>query len=102
MCCFQTNIVALNETSDLNDTSVSNLVPVSSASASDDGHCIWYGVCADRGNHKLYCSYNGTAKPLDPAGKKLLSKWCPQLLDRNNGLTCCDQEQVNSFFFFYN
>lgn len=45
---------------------------------------------------RQYCSYNGTAKPLDEEGKSLLNVWCPHLLiDQENTVTCCDKEQVS-------
>lgn len=65
--------------------------------ADDDGSCVWYGVCKNMTgtSHKLYCSYNGTAKQLDSNGQRLLSQYCPQLLsDAANTFTCCDAEQV--------
>lgn len=66
--------------------------------ASDNsGHCIWYGECyKDEMQHKKNCFYNGTAKPLDSEGQKLLAKHCPHLLvDDGTGInTCCDTNQL--------
>lgn len=53
-------------------------------------------------NHKLYCAYNGTAKPVNDEGKKLLSTWCPHLLEEHNNNLCCDNEQVRTVFFVLN
>lgn len=44
----------------------------------------------------MYCAYDGPAKPVDDAGKKLLSKWCPNLLEEHNSNLCCDNEQVGT------
>lgn len=65
---------------------------------------MWYGVCQNvtATSHKLYCSYNGTAKKLDDDGRRLLSQYCPHLLnDTGDTLTCCDAEQVNFANFFF-
>lgn len=61
--------------------------------------CVWYGVCKVTPiKHKLYCSYNGTAKALDGEGQKLLAEFCPHLLGgQDNTYTCCDNEQVSPF-----
>lgn len=71
-------------------------VDAAAAAGDNDGHCVWYGVCHKdpATTHKLYCSYNGTAKQLDDDGRKLLSVWCPHVLEKYDGLTCCDNEQV--------
>lgn len=57
---------------------------------------MWYGVCkTTQINHKLYCSYNGTAHPLDNHGQELLQQYCPHLVHgANKTFTCCDEEQV--------
>lgn len=62
-----------------------------------NGQCVWYGVCKVQPPHKLYCAYDGPAKPVDDEGKKLLSKWCPNLLEEHNNKLCCDNEQVRTF-----
>lgn len=60
------------------------------------GTCVWYGVCKiTQYNHKQYCSYNGTAHPLDNHGQQLLQQYCPHLVHgADNTFTCCDAEQV--------
>lgn len=59
---------------------------------------MWYGVCnVDNFSHKLYCTYDGPAKPVDDAGKKLLSLWCPNILKEHNNTSCCDNEQVRTY-----
>lgn len=63
----------------------------------NNGTCVWYGVCQNvtATGHKLYCSYNGTAKKLDDDGLRLLTQYCPHLKnDIGDTLTCCDAEQV--------
>ncbi|EFN66499.1 Niemann-Pick C1 protein [Camponotus floridanus] len=70
--------------------------PVASDNSS---HCIWYGECyKDAAQHKKNCFYNGTAKPLDSEGQKLLAKHCPHLLvDDGTGInTCCDTNQLTT------
>ncbi|XP_012258607.2 NPC intracellular cholesterol transporter 1 isoform X2 [Athalia rosae] len=66
-------------------------------SSVDDGHCVWYGACyTDELLHEKNCPYTGEAKLLDMSGQKLLSKWCPHLMnDTGNGVrTCCSSEQL--------
>lgn len=63
-----------------------------------NGQCVWYGVCNQIGSHKLYCAYDGPAKPVDDEGKDLLAKWCPNLLKEHNNNLCCDNEQVHKLF----
>lgn len=61
---------------------------------------MWYGVCKNDTitGHKLYCRYNGTAKPLSTDGQQILKKYCPHLVHgETDTYTCCDAEQVNSF-----
>lgn len=63
----------------------------------DSPTCVWYGVCHVNPltNHKLYCSNETKALPLEPEGQKLLSVHCPHLLNgRDSTYTCCDSEQV--------
>lgn len=63
----------------------------------DSSTCVWYGVCHVNPStkHKLYCSNNTKALPLEPKGQKLLSTYCPHLLNgRDNTYTCCNTEQV--------
>lgn len=33
---------------------------------------------------------------LDDPGKELLNKWCPHLVNKYGGLTCCDSKMVSS------
>ncbi|XP_075980245.1 Niemann-Pick type C-1a isoform X2 [Anticarsia gemmatalis] len=61
-------------------------------SAEADGHCIWYGLCANPGEKSTYCSYNGTAKPIEEVGKTVLEKYCPEIAA--GGLSCCNHEQL--------
>lgn len=66
----------------------------------DTGHCIWYDICSDPKAPKTqYCSYNGTAKALDQDGQKLLSKWCPHLLEKDQGLACCNNQMVSLILY---
>lgn len=66
---------------------------------SSNGQCVWYGVCEVTDlNHKLYCAYDGPAKPVNDKGKELLSTWCPNLAEEHNNNLCCDNEQVYVFF----
>lgn len=37
--------------------------------ASAEGHCVWYGVCTNQSSKNKYCAYNGTAKPIEDAGR---------------------------------
>lgn len=66
------------------------------------GTCVWYGVCkTTQALHKLYCSYNGTAQPLDNHGQELLQQYCPHLANgANKTFTCCDEEQVTKLGYF--
>lgn len=58
---------------------------------------MWYGICEkDALGHKLYCAYDGPAKEVNDEGKKLLEKWCPNLLAEHNNNLCCDNEQVRT------
>lgn len=61
----------------------------------DNATCVWYGVCNKDEEGKIqYCSYDGPAKHLNSTGQKLLSKFCPHLVNGDNTFTCCDFEQV--------
>ncbi|XP_017762316.1 PREDICTED: Niemann-Pick C1 protein isoform X5 [Eufriesea mexicana] len=72
---------------------------ISTVSAAEDGHCIWYGECyTDMMMHKKNCPYTGPPKLLDIDGQKLLAKNCPHLMiDSGNGInTCCDTNQLKT------
>ncbi|KAJ8715247.1 hypothetical protein PYW08_005228 [Mythimna loreyi] len=64
-------------------------------SASAEGHCIWYGVCASDVNKPTNCVYNGTAKPIQSTGMAILRKYCPAIAD--GGYSCCSDEQLTGF-----
>ncbi|XP_067620860.1 NPC intracellular cholesterol transporter 1 isoform X2 [Eurosta solidaginis] len=58
-------------------------------------NCIWYGVCnTDLFQHKQYCVYNGTAKPMPADGLELLKTRCQHLLEGGATEFCCDSAQV--------
>lgn len=70
----------------------------STSRSSGEYHCVWYGECNKIGILSQNCPYNGTAKPLDTEGQRLLAKWCPKLLvDKGDGVkTCCDTSQLKT------
>lgn len=59
------------------------------------GHCVWYGICnKDLKGMQQYCSYNGTAKILEPSGVELLKVYCPHFVQDDSVEVCCDKDQV--------
>lgn len=63
--------------------------------ASAEGHCVWYGVCANATEYKkTNCYYDGPAKPVEDSAKGLLEKYCPDLAA--GGMTCCDTQQLKN------
>jgi len=46
--------------------------------AASDGHCVWYGECAE-GDSKLNCYYDGLAKQLNAHAAEVLMDLCPML-----------------------
>ncbi|XP_049962855.1 NPC intracellular cholesterol transporter 1-like [Schistocerca serialis cubense] len=61
-------------------------------------HCVWYDQCHVT-EFAQNCPYNGTAKPLNETGTKLLQKWCPSFLHRLNSTsyaTCCSVSQLEN------
>ncbi|CAB3230600.1 unnamed protein product [Arctia plantaginis] len=65
-------------------------------SAAAEGHCVWYGMCKiDKIYGKsTYCSYNGTALPIEDTGRSIIEKYCPAIA--KGGLSCCNGEQLIS------
>ncbi|CAB3234366.1 unnamed protein product [Arctia plantaginis] len=61
-------------------------------SASSEGHCIWYGVCNQTGEKYTYCSYNGTALPIEDGSRAILEKYCPD--EAKGNTSCCSYEQL--------
>lgn len=41
------------------------------------------------------CVYNGPPKPLNSTGVEVLRDHCPHLVNGDQTLTCCDNEQIN-------
>ncbi|KAJ0174474.1 hypothetical protein K1T71_009582 [Dendrolimus kikuchii] len=66
-------------------------IPTSSA----EGHCVWYGVCTDKGEKTHYCSYNGTAPAIEAGALPILQKYCPDIAA--GGFACCDTKQMQNF-----
>ncbi|PZC81097.1 hypothetical protein B5X24_HaOG213437 [Helicoverpa armigera] len=64
-------------------------------SASAEGHCVWYGVCMEKNGPQTNCAYNGTAQPIQPAGRLILEKYCPEIAA--GGKACCSDEQLVHF-----
>lgn len=60
----------------------------------EDGHCIWYGVCANSTEHKMMnCFYDGPAKPIEEKAMKIIEQYCPEIA--KGGYSCCNYEQLN-------
>lgn len=61
----------------------------------EDGHCSWYGECGPSPTGKYNCKYTGPAIPMtNQTGLKILKTYCPDLIDGNEPLTCCDTDQL--------
>jgi hypothetical protein len=69
--------------------------------ASNDGHCVWYGVCARKSYYKINnCFYDGPPKVLAVEEAEKLKHFCPHLVaESGDTLTCCDSEQVTEDVF---
>lgn len=71
------------------------VLQVINRSDDSEGTCVWYGVCNKTPfNRNLYCSYNGTAKPLSSQSQEKLKIYCPHLVHGRDTKTCCDDDQV--------
>lgn len=69
---------------------ISEYIPTASA----EGHCVWYGVCGGSGYKQKNCVYNGTALPIEDAGRPILEKYCPDIA--KGGVTCCNHQQLTN------
>ncbi|CAH0588864.1 unnamed protein product [Chrysodeixis includens] len=64
-------------------------------SASAEGHCVWYGVCAPPPPAKqTNCLYNGTAQPIPESARPIIEKYCPDIAA--GGLSCCNADQLHN------
>ncbi|XP_013148224.1 PREDICTED: Niemann-Pick C1 protein isoform X2 [Papilio polytes] len=63
--------------------------------ASEDGHCVWYGVCTQSPFTIYNCAYNGTAQPIDNASLPIIQMYCPSIAA--GGVSCCNIEQLKNF-----
>ncbi|XP_013179899.1 PREDICTED: Niemann-Pick C1 protein isoform X3 [Papilio xuthus] len=63
--------------------------------ASEDVHCVWYGVCTQKEPSIYNCAYNGTALPIDNASMPIIQKYCPSIAA--GGVSCCNIQQLKNF-----
>lgn len=59
--------------------------------------CVMYGQCGEGDYGNLNCVYNGKPKVItDPEVVATLKAMCPEYVDGNQALTCCDSQQIES------
>jgi Niemann-Pick C1 N terminus len=64
-------------------------------------NCVWYGVCDHVNGKTKNCFDDKPPRALDEDGVRALKKWCPHLIENENEVkTCCDNENVSEKIFF--